>query len=573
MARGGSDTIEAIKARLNIVDIVRRYVDLRQVGDRWAGVCPFHQETKPSLSVHPEKGFYYCFGCQASGDLIDFYRDINGLEFRQALEELAREAGVDLDDRPDPKAAQRQAERRASLEMQSLAQRFFQATLEAVAGKQAREYLAARGVDRRMQDYFGLGFAPEGWQALGAELQRNGYTLQQGVTAGLLSQNRNGRIYDRFRNRVTFPIHDLGGKVIAFGGRVIGDGEPKYLNSSDSPIYKKGAHLYGLYQARQAVTQSKEVLLTEGYADVIALVRYGFTHACGVLGTALTAEQVRRLAGLARRVTLIYDGDRAGRQAASRSAEMLLRQGVQCRVVNLPDGEDVDSLLQQSGAAGFQRFVREAEEGLTFCLRVLRESGVAREILHWATEFLQGLQDRTWQAYFLPRVAAGLELSETELRRALDGGGRSAAGARSHHRSEHLQQASPGQRDRELLHFAISCPQYCERLDVLGLEQALATERGRQLWRKIKSFSREELLLHLDASEKRFYIQSELHPLPAQRQRAVWEGIEQFLHKTRQEVTLQEVRTALKHAQESGDAEEMDRLLRAYTDMLGGLNE
>ncbi|MFO7717498.1 MAG: DNA primase, partial [Desulfohalobium sp.] len=372
MARGGSENIEAIKARLNIVDIVRRYVDLRQVGDRWAGVCPFHQETKPSLSVHPEKGFYYCFGCQASGDLIDFYRDINGLEFRQALEELAREAGVSLNERPDPKAAQRQAERRAALEMHSLAQQFFQATLEAAAGKRAREYLAARGVDRAMQDYFGLGFAPESWQALGDELQRSGYTLQQGVTAGLLSQNRNGRIYDRFRNRVTFPIHDLGGKVIAFGGRVIGEGEPKYLNSSDSPIYKKGGHLYGLYQARQAVTQSKEVLLTEGYADVIALVRYGFTHACGVLGTALTEEQVRRLAGLARRVTLIYDGDRAGRQAASRSAEMLLRQGVQCRVVNLPDGEDVDSLLQNSGAAGFQRFVREAEEGLTFCLRVLR---------------------------------------------------------------------------------------------------------------------------------------------------------------------------------------------------------
>ena len=573
MARRSGDTIEAIKARLNIVDIVRRYVDLRQVGDRWAGVCPFHQETKPSLSVHPEKGFFYCFGCQASGDLFDFYCMINGLEFRQALEELAREAGVTLNDRPDPQAAQRQQERRACLEMHSLAQSFFQRQLESAEARQAREYLEARGVDETMQDYFGLGYAPEQWQALCGHLQQSGYSPQKGVTAGLLSQNKKGRIYDRFRGRVTFPIHDLGGKVIAFGGRVIGEGEPKYFNSSDSPIYKKGAHLYGLYQARQAVTQSKEVLLTEGYADVIALVRYGFTNACGVLGTALTEEQVRRLAGLARRVTLVYDGDRAGRQAASRSAEMLLRQGVQCRVVSLPDGEDVDSLLQGQGAAGFQRYVREAEEGLSFCLRVLRESGVAREILRWATEFLNGLHDSTWQAYFLPRVAAGLELSETELRRAVDGNREAKTSGGAQQRGQRLERTSPGQRDRELLHFAISFPAYTKRLDVLGLDHALATERGRQLWRKIQAFSREELLLHLDEGEKRFYIQSELDPIPAERERLVWEGIEQFLHRTRQDEKLHEMRTALKKAQEAGDAEEMDRLLQAYTDMLGGLNE
>jgi DNA primase len=242
---------------------------------------------------------------------------------------------------------------------------------------------------------------------------------------------------------------------------------------------------------------------------------------------------------------------------------MLLRQGLQCRVVNLPDGEDVDSLLQNQGRAGFEDQLSRAQEGLDFCLRVMSQQGVAREILDWAKSFLNSLQDSTWQAYFLPRIAAGLGLSEAELRRAV------SASPASQTRGPR-QQTRPGHRDRELLHFAIACPEYCRRLDVLGLDQALATQRGRQLWQKIRDYPRAEIIRHLDEGEKRFYIQSELASIPDERAKDIWKDIEQLLGRIRQEARLEEMRRALKRAQEAGQDQEVERILRAYTQTLGG---
>lgn len=332
MSGSDRESIEEIKSRLDLLELVGRYVQLRQAGQRWVGVCPFHQETKPSLSVNPEQGFFYCFGCQAGGDGIDFYCRINGLEFAEGLKELAQETGVRLQGDKGRSSGANRSWGKICLQANALAQEYFSAALQSEQGAQARQYLQQRGVSQEMVQRFSLGWSPGKWQGLKDYLQRHGISPEQGLQAGLLSSNSRGRVYDRFRDRVTFPIQDLQGRVLAFGGRVLQDQEnqPKYLNSSESPVFKKGEHLYGLYQARQKVTQSKQALLTEGYADVISMVQYGFENTCGVLGTALTKEQVKRLSGLCDTVYLLFDGDRAGQQAALRSTQMILAAGQEC---------------------------------------------------------------------------------------------------------------------------------------------------------------------------------------------------------------------------------------------------
>lgn len=428
MARSSAD-IAAVKSRLDLVDVVRRYVDLRPAAGRFVGLCPFHQEKTPSFSVNPDQGFFYCFGCQAGGDVIDFYSRINGLEFREALEALAEQAGVRLEGlgaAEDPAEARRRNVRKSCLAMHELAQGHFRRTLAAPAGRVAREYLQRRQLDPEVVERFGLGYAADDWQGLHNALRDAGYAPDLGVEAGLLSRGaheRGGRVYDRFRGRLIFPIQDMAGRVIAFGGRILADskddGAPKYLNSSDTPIYTKGEHLYGLSQARADMARSRRALLTEGYVDVLALQQHGFGEAVGVLGTALTENQVRRLGQLVSEVELVFDGDAAGRKAALRSAPMVLAQGLKCRVILLPDGLDADDILRQHGRSAFEALLDQAPEGLCFCMDTLRHGAAPKDMLEFTRSFMRSLREPALGAYFLPRLAEGLGLAEAELREAL----------------------------------------------------------------------------------------------------------------------------------------------------------
>lgn len=565
MPRISSQTIEDIKSRLDMIELIRRYVDLKPAGGRFMGVCPFHQETKPSMSVNPEQGFYYCFGCQASGDAIDFYCRINGLDFVDGLKELASEVGVNIDHQAGDDQQHKAGERKIVLEMHELAQAFFRRGLQGRQGEAARQYLANRGVDRSVIDHFGLGWSPDSWNGLKNQLVQKGYRPEQGVTGGLLSQNANGRIYDRFRSRVIFPIHDLNGRVVAFGGRVIGDGEPKYLNSSESPIFKKGDLLYGLHQARKAVTQSKQVLLTEGYADVISMVQYGFVNACGVLGTALTRKQVQRLAGLCHTVILVFDGDRAGREAALRSTEMILCAGLKVRVVALPDQEDVDSLLRQEGAEALNGLIQEAEQGLAFCLNMITSLSSPKEVMAWALRFLKSMQDVSYRAYYLPRLAEGLKVSEIELRKALS----EPASSRQQF-SASLSGFSPGQRDRELLGFAVRHPEFLSQLQDIGIEGVLSTQRGRQFWAKLMQYGPRDVLPSLDQGEKQFFIHARMHNIEHEDPSRVFEDITNFVTQTRRVKDRKTLQEALSQAQIRGDLNEQARLLEHYSNLVKG---
>ena len=352
--------LDELRARLSLSDVVGRKVSLkRRSGAEYAGLCPFHNEKTPSFTVNDKKGFYHCFGCGEHGDAVGFVMKTEGLSFPESVEKLAREVGL-----PVPRATPQERERaeRASTLQQVVeeAARWFQKQLRLPAGRQGLDYLRGRGLEDEVIDDFRLGFAPDSRDGLIAALKREGATIDKIVEAGLAIQPDEGgrEPYDRFRGRVMFTINDRRGRAIAFGGRVMGSGEPKYLNSPETPLFHKGANLYCLDRARVAVTKDQPVIVAEGYMDVIALHGAGFTGAVAPLGTALTEGQLGELWKLADEPFLCFDGDNAGRRAAQRAAERalpLLRPGKSLRFVALPAGEDPDSLIRTRGPEAIHR--------------------------------------------------------------------------------------------------------------------------------------------------------------------------------------------------------------------------
>ena len=564
--------VEAVKARINISDIIRRYVDLKPVSGRWMGACPFHQETKPSMSVNDEEGFFYCFGCQASGDVIDFYGRINGLDFRESLEQLAAEAGIELNNVPrDPHAAERKARKQLLIDMHLESSQWFQRNLRLASGDTARRYLANRGMTQEMIEKFGLGYSPDDWHGLDNFLKTKGRTSDQGVEAGLLSKNDKGNIYDRFRGRLIYPIQNLSGRVIAFGGRIITDGEPKYLNSSDTPIYKKGDHLYGLNLARSTMTRTKRAILTEGYMDVISLHQFGYTDSCGVLGTALTPDQVKRLAGFCSRVDLVFDGDGAGRKAALKSSRMILLQGVACKVVLMPDGEDVDSLLQSKGADGFDASMKAAPDGLDYCMTTLREKFAPREIIAWAKSFLSDLSDSSLRAYYLPRLAGGLGLSEADFRRdagAMPPPRNTQQQPRQRQVSKPRQAKAVGKDDaddRYFLRFPIQYPDYVPELANREFDRILRTDWAKALWEKLVNTQPGHVSSLLNEQEKGFYYRcrEELRRniLSGRDLLDEWNHICKKISFGQEKMTKRQLTEAIRQAQQNGDTKQALELL------------
>ena len=354
MTAGGTamrydDLLQEIRARVSILDVVGPYVALRQAGKNWKGLCPFHDERTPSFVVNDEKGVYHCFGCGAGGDLFRFVMEVEGLGFREAVERLARQAGVPL---PEKGAKDRGApdDRAELLEVLGLAARYFRHQLtQGRAGERARAYLEGRGISAELSEAFGLGYAPRGWDNLTRFLKSRGWDLGMAERAGLLKAREGGDWYDRFRDRLMFPIHDASGRVVGFGGRVVDSGEPKYLNGPETPVFRKRRLLYGLHQAAGALRKRREAWVVEGYMDVVSLHGRGYPRAVATLGTALGPDHLRELRRRVDRVVLLYDGDEAGRRAAVRSLEVFLAEGVDCRAVFLPPGHDPDSFVREGG--------------------------------------------------------------------------------------------------------------------------------------------------------------------------------------------------------------------------------
>lgn len=344
--------IDDLIARADIVDVLGTRIQLKKAGREYKAVCPFHGEKTPSFTVSPAKGFYHCFGCGAHGTALGFLMEHDHLSFPEAVESLAHTMGIQV-----PRdEAQRPARRYDELfELMSRAERYFEAQLK--AHEPAVLYLKARGIDGATAKRFGLGYAAAGWSQLLDKFGTSSEAIDRLLAAGLIIRKDNGSHYDRFRDRIMFPIRDSRGRTIGFGGRVMGDEEPKYLNSPETVLFHKGRELYGLFEARQALRSIERLVVVEGYMDVIGLARHGIDFAVATLGTATTEEHLNRLFRLSDDILFCFDGDRAGRAAAWRALETALpqiREGRQVRFVFLPEGEDPDSFIQKEGAPAFE---------------------------------------------------------------------------------------------------------------------------------------------------------------------------------------------------------------------------
>jgi DNA primase len=359
------DWVDTVRQAGDIVRLISDHVPLRARGARMLGLCPFHEEKTPSFSVDPKAQLFYCFGCHTGGDIFKFVQLYERVDFKESVEILARKWGVPLPTAESPA----DAARRRLLELSEVAAAWFAARLQEEGGSRGREYLARRGLSSDTCAKLRLGLAPDSWDALRGHLLARRFRAEEVIAAGLALPRKSGSgEYDRFRDRLIFPIHDVNGRTIAFGGRSLGDADPKYMNSPETTIYVKGEHLYGLDLAKDAIRREGLAVVVEGYMDLAAALQAGTEAVVATLWTAFTAAQAKLLSRYATRVVVSYDGDKAGMQAAARSLDVLLARGFEVRILDLPDGLDPDEYVRKEGAEAYARRLRQAPSWLEFLL-------------------------------------------------------------------------------------------------------------------------------------------------------------------------------------------------------------
>jgi len=416
-----NDFIQTLLSRVDIVDVIDRYVPLKKAGANYSACCPFHSEKSPSFTVSPTKQFYHCFGCGAHGTAIGFLMEYGGKAFPDAVEELARDAGLEVPRAERPVDAERREQAGDLSQLMLDAAKFYRAQLK--ESPRAIDYLKERGLTGAIAARFGIGYAPDAWQPLAAAFDR--YDDPALETAGLVIAGDGGKRYDRFRDRIMFPIHDSRGRVVGFGGRVLGQGEPKYLNSPETPLFSKGRELYGLFLARQSIRAAGTVVVVEGYMDVVALAQHGVEYAVATLGTATTPVHVQKLFRQSDRVVFCFDGDAAGRKAAWRALENtlpVLADGKNAGFLFLPEGEDPDDFVRKRGKAAFEALQEHATPASEFLLAELsaRHPPTSAEgraaLVAAARPFLVEMSAPVLVALLRRRLAELTGLPESELR-------------------------------------------------------------------------------------------------------------------------------------------------------------
>lgn len=411
--------IDDLIARADIVEVLGTRIPLKKAGREYKAVCPFHGEKTPSFTVSPAKGFYHCFGCGAHGTALGFLMEYDHLSFPDAVESLAHILGVRVPRDETERPARRHDE---LLELMTQAERYFQGQLK--QHEAAVDYLKARRIDGATAKRFGLGFAPEGWSRLLDKFGTSPEAIDRLLAAGLIIRKDNGSHYDRFRDRLMFPIHDTRGRTIGFGGRVLGNEEPKYLNSPETVLFHKGSELYGLFEAQQALRNIERLVVVEGYMDVIGLARHGIDFAVATLGTATTEDHLKRLFRVCDDILFCFDGDRAGRAAAWRALETALpqiRDGRQVHFVFLPDGQDPDSFVKEQGAQLFEHALDQGIELSDFLVRELSSQvdinsiGGRARLVELARPLVTHIPQGALRMLLTKRLSETVGLSEAEL--------------------------------------------------------------------------------------------------------------------------------------------------------------
>ncbi|MBS1240671.1 MAG: DnaG [Gemmatimonadetes bacterium] len=416
------EIIEQVRDAADLVEIIGEAVQLKRTGTDYRGPCPFHGGTNRNFAVIPKKGLYYCFVCHEGGDVFTWLMKRHGLDYPSAVREIARKVGITI-----PEAGPRQGPdpREPLFQAVAMAADFFARRLqEDQAAAPAREYLAGRDISLEQAGEWGLGFAPRGGELL-VEMGRLGIETPVLLEAGLASQRDDGKVVARFRGRLLFPIHDLRGRAVGFGGRILGPGEPKYLNSPDSPVFKKGSLLYHLHLAKQAIRKEETAIVVEGYFDVLRLALAGMENVVAPLGTAMTSDQAGILRRFAKSVVLLYDSDRAGLRATFRAGDECLRHGIRVRVATMPEGEDPDTLVRTGGARAMQAVLHDAVDVLERKLQLLEVRGwfgdVARrrDALDRILPTLRAPADPVVRDLYLGRVVEKVGVSRETLEREL----------------------------------------------------------------------------------------------------------------------------------------------------------
>lgn len=407
--RFDNSKIDEVKSRVDIVELAAEYMTLKKAGRNYLGLCPFHQEKTPSFTVNREKQIFYCFGCGEGGNVITFLMKIANKTFPEAIKDLAEKTGVVLPSWRDTKEGRNDSLRQSIADLNLRAAQQYARNLHSPAGKAAQDYLNARGIKPETIKHFRLGFAGDSWRSLADYIERSGLSLKMAEQAGLVIAGKEGGFYDRFRGRLIFPIENVSGDIVAFGGRILDKGEPKYLNSPESPIYIKGKNLYGLNKTKEEIRNKGFALIVEGYFDLISLWNAGIGNVVASLGTALTREHLELLRRYTTEVVALFDPDEAGRKALDRSLELFLSMNMRARVLVLPDNLDPDDYVKKNGAEKLDELIANAEPLSDYYIENVLGSGKTfedkREMVKTAMEFINKIGDKKEKDLFIKRIA------------------------------------------------------------------------------------------------------------------------------------------------------------------------
>jgi len=478
------DVKEQIKARLDIVEVIGQYVALKPQGKNMVGLCPFHQEKTPSFSVNGDSQFFHCFGCKAGGDVITFWMKYHNLGFKEAVEDLCSKYNIKL-----PKLKDALPESIKGLyEANKVAADFFNRALwDNDVGRSARAYLEKRGLSKEILEEFGIGYAPDSWDALSIYFQKKGL-LQEGLKAGLIGKTRQGNYYDRFRDRIMFPLFGIKGELLGFGGRLLeaSNHEPKYLNTPETQVFQKRRYLYGLYQNLVPIKKTREVFFVEGYVDLLTLRSYGINNAVATLGTALTPDHLKLIKPHCSQITLIFDGDTAGRKASLRVLPIFVNEEIVPNVVLLPEGHDPDSFLREKGYVEFSKLLEKAVDLIQFYVHAAsREARDREDLVSAVRELLKTIKKVSsplLQGECLRKISLNLDMSYELLLSEME-----HIGVENQHTAEnHLNIKGMHIKDMEALNLFCYNPRLLRELSITELNHLQVSESTLSLLEKMK---------------------------------------------------------------------------------------
>ena len=565
---------EEIKRAADIVELIGRYVQLRKAGRNYVGLCPFHAEKAPSFTVNPERQTFHCFGCKKGGDIFSFWMEYHSATFPEALKDLAEKYHITISERFSESAEKKKAAQRELLyKINEMATDYYGGTLkDPEKGIHARSYLKRRTVSDEIISEFRLGYAPAEWDGLTRTLRKSGINLDMAVQAGLIIPKKTGGFYDRFRSRIIFPIFDLRQHVVGFGGRVLDNSLPKYLNTPETPLFHKGELFYGLHVSFKAIREKGRAVIVEGYMDCLALKDHGFQEVVATLGTTLTDRHVRKLKGYAKEVFIVFDSDEAGKKAALKSLPVFSNEGLSAKAVLLPDGHDPDSFVNENGLKGFLELLDHASPMFDFYLEQRLTHGDSDEakigVLKESLPILSEIHEFSLRSLYIRRLSERIGIKEDvvwlELKSFRDKNSAKTTGANL---KERIAGSMVERRfdDLHILNLLIHYPQRVYRLMDCNWKVILydpvvvdIVETFFQQYHKKEQFLPEDLLDSLESDVAR----KELREALLEKSHYPDEEVEQALTEIEGKVKQIQIAASIKKAREQGNIEELKQLFK-----------